>query len=233
MKNSFIDKFIESRKRLYHNALPDIRKECEEGGCGVTGFACSVPVGGRHIFEPSRLMHNRGNGKGGGIAAVELIAADLGVSQSVLDDCYMIQVALLESEARGEVEKYCLNPFMDIQDEHAIPTLDDYRQVEGLEIKPPDVWRYFVRVKPDILSQFAEQNHFKETNPRKIEDEYIWQNTIKLNRTFYDAQGDKKAFVLSQGRNIMILKIVGYAEQVAQYYRLEDFRAHIWIAHQR
>ena len=31
----------------------------------------------------------------------------------------------------------------------------------------------------------------------------------------------------------MILKIVGYAEQVAQYYRLEDFKAHVWIAHQR
>ena len=32
---------------------------------------------------------------------------------------------------------------------------------------------------------------------------------------------------------MMILKIVGYAEQVAQYYQLENFNAHIWIAHQR
>ncbi|MEJ2068308.1 MAG: glutamate synthase, partial [Deltaproteobacteria bacterium] len=32
---------------------------------------------------------------------------------------------------------------------------------------------------------------------------------------------------------MMILKIVGYAEQVAQYYKLENFRAHVWIAHQR
>lgn len=31
----------------------------------------------------------------------------------------------------------------------------------------------------------------------------------------------------------MILKIVGYAEQAALYYRLADIRAHIWIAHQR
>ena len=233
MKNSFIEKFLESRKKLYPRTLPDIRKESEEGGCGVTGFACSIPVGGKHIFEPSVQMHNRGNGKGGGIAAAELVAADLGVSQSVLDDCYMVQVALLEPESRGDVEKHCLLPFMDIQDGRAVPTLDDYRQVEGLEIKPPDVWRYFVRVKPDILSQFADQNSFKGIAPRKIEDEYIWQNTTKLNRKFYDAQGEKKAFVLSQGRNMMILKIVGYAEQVAQYYRLDDFRAHIWIAHQR
>ena len=32
---------------------------------------------------------------------------------------------------------------------------------------------------------------------------------------------------------MMILKIVGYAEQVAQYYKLENFKAHVWIAHQR
>ena len=131
MKTSFIEKLLESRKRLYHNSRPDTRKACEEGGCGVTGFACSVPVGGKHIFEPSRLMHNRGNGKGGGIATAGLIAADLGVSQSVLDDCYMIQVALLEPEARADVEKHCITPFMDTHDGYAVPTLDDYREVEG------------------------------------------------------------------------------------------------------
>jgi glutamate synthase domain-containing protein 3 len=32
---------------------------------------------------------------------------------------------------------------------------------------------------------------------------------------------------------MMIMKIVGYAEQVVQYYQLDDFKAHIWIAHQR
>ena len=32
---------------------------------------------------------------------------------------------------------------------------------------------------------------------------------------------------------MMILKIVGYAEEAALYYQLLDFKAHIWIAHQR
>ncbi len=31
----------------------------------------------------------------------------------------------------------------------------------------------------------------------------------------------------------MILKIVGYAENVVRYYKLDDFQAHVWIAHQR
>jgi len=31
-------------------------KREEEGGCGVTGFACSIPVRGKHIFEPSKQI---------------------------------------------------------------------------------------------------------------------------------------------------------------------------------
>ena len=72
MKNSIqIKNIINSRKDLIRD-LPSIgRSEMEaEGGCGVTGFACNIPVRGKHIFEPSRQMHNRGNGRGGGIAAM-------------------------------------------------------------------------------------------------------------------------------------------------------------------
>jgi len=31
-------------------------------------------------------------------------------------------------------------------------------------------------------------------------------------------------------RNLSVLKIVGYAEQVAEYYQLESETAHVWIA---
>ena len=69
-----------SRAKLIGNfPEPPLWKAEEEGGCGVTGFACSIPVSGRHIIEPSCQMHNRGNGKGGGIAAVGLSPEDLGV----------------------------------------------------------------------------------------------------------------------------------------------------------
>ena len=67
----------------------------------------------------------------------------------------------------------------------------------------------------------------------KAEEEFIFQNTYQLNLALYSSLGEKRAFVLSHGRNMMILKIVGYAEQVAQYYQLENFKAHSWIAHQR
>jgi glutamate synthase domain-containing protein 1 len=230
---SFADKIILSRRNLFPEPPSRHSKAEEEGGCGVTGFACNIPVGGKHIFEPSRQMHNRGNGKGGGVAAVGLIPGDLGVTEKVLHECYFIQIALLDIEAQKEVEEKFVTPYMDVAFGHRIPTLDDYRDVEGLEIRPPDVWRYFVRVRPDVLSEFAQRSGLEKMDPRKVEDEFIWQNTIQLNRTFYNTLGEKRAFVLSQGRNMMILKIVGYAEMVAQYYRLEEMRAHVWIAHQR
>ncbi|MBW2259804.1 MAG: glutamate synthase, partial [Deltaproteobacteria bacterium] len=181
MKTSFADKILQARGSLYTNPPPLQYKDAEEGGCGVTGFACSVPVGGKHIFEPSRLMHNRGNGKGGGIAAAGLVAEDLSVSQEVLDEYYLVQVALLDPSVREAMEEQFIAPHMNIALDHRIPTVDDYREVEGLEIRPPDVWRYFVRVKPDILSSFAKKNKLEEMDARKVEDEFIWQNTIRLN----------------------------------------------------
>jgi len=33
-----------------------------------------------------------------------------------------------------------------------IMPLDDYRQVPGLEVEPPEVWRYFVRARPAALA---------------------------------------------------------------------------------
>ncbi len=209
------------------------KKPAEEGGCGVTGFISSIPVSGRHIYEPSIQMHNRGNGKGGGIAAVGLSAEALGVSQEVLDSHYLLQVALLDPDCRPQVEAANIEPFLEVHKAEAISTVDDYRQVEGLDVRPPDVWRYFVRVKKQALERFVEKNGFQELDPRKAEDEFIYQNSVRINQQFYASLGEQQAFVLSHGRNIMILKIVGYAEKVVEYYQLEDFKAHGWIAHQR
>lgn len=228
---NFAEKIIRSRKNLANGILT--RKTEEEGGCGVTGFVCSIPVSGKHIFEPSIQMHNRGNGKGGGIAAVGFSHKEIGITKDVLENDYMLQIALFDTQVRQQVENEYITPFFDIDEGGRIPTVDNFRDIEGLEIKPPDVLRYFVRVKPAILDQFIEKNNLQDIDLAKVEDEFIYQNTFKLNQKFYASLGEKKAFVLSHGRNMMILKIVGYAEQVVKYYKLEEFKAHIWIAHQR
>ncbi len=112
-----IQKLLESKKRLVRNLeLPcSVAKGEEEGGCGVVGFCCTQPVAGRHIYEPSRLMHNRGNGKGGGIAAVGLVPEQLGVSREILDTCYMIHVAYLDPEVRPALEEKYITPHFDVK----------------------------------------------------------------------------------------------------------------------
>jgi hypothetical protein len=161
-----------------------------EGGCGVTGFASSIPVGGRHIYEPSIQMRNRGNGKGGGIAACGLVPEDLGVSPRVLEEDYILQVALLDPEARGEVEKKYIEPYFHVDQGGLIPTVDDHRDVPLLEVRPPDVARYFVRVKPRVLERFAEQKGLADLPERDVEDEFVYQNSVRLNDEFYASLGE-------------------------------------------
>jgi glutamate synthase domain-containing protein 1/glutamate synthase domain-containing protein 3 len=235
MNSDNIKSILASKKNL-NNALqlPDKSSAMEaEGGCGVVGFCCTEPVPGKHIYEPSRLMHNRGNGKGGGIAAVGFIPEQLGVSREVLDDCYMLHIAYLDPTARGDVEKKYIDPVFDIKKSAKLDTVDDWKSVPGLEVKPPDVYRYFVRVKEIVLSKFISENTFNNLEHRDAEDEFVNQNSFKLNHEFYVSAKKQTAFVMSQGRNIMILKVVGFAEAVTQYYKIDELCAHVWIAHQR
>lgn len=231
---NFADKIIDSRQWMMDGWSPSEPPHTdEEGGCGVTGFACSIPVAGRHIYEPSVQMHNRGNGKGGGIAAVGLVPEQLGVSREILTNDYLLNIALLDPSCKANVEADFITPMFDVHHSDMLDHIDDYRDIAGLEVRPPDVARYFVKPKPEVLKRFAEERGLTGLLERDIEEEFVFQNTFALDSKYYAALGDKQAFVLSHGRDQMILKIVSYAEQIVTYYKLEDFKAHVWIAHQR
>ncbi len=233
-KGEYAERIVASRvKQMGRSEFSSNLKREDEGGCGVTGFASSIPVAGRHIFEPSVRMHNRGNGKGGGIAAVGFNPDMLGVTQGVLDSHYLLNLALLNPDSLDAVKKSLVMPFFDVAKEEMLDHIPDYRELEGLEVKPPDIWRAFVRVKPDVLKQFKDENGLNGMPDRWAEDEFVSRNSATLNKRFYSSLGEKQAFVMSHGRNMMILKIVGYAENVVRYYKLDDFPAHVWIAHQR
>ncbi|KUG21795.1 glutamate synthase putative glxc chain [hydrocarbon metagenome] len=227
-----VEKILKSRTEICSQVPPLIPNTEEEGGCGVTGFICSIPVTGKNIFEPSVQMHNRGNGKGGGIGAVGFVPEAMGVTRQVLQDDYMLHIALLDLSVKTEIEETYIKPFFKIDKAEQLDTIDDYRGI-GLDVRPPDVMRYFVRVKDEVLDRFISDNKFSSLERRDAEDEFVYQNSFKINTHYYASLGEKKAFVMSHGRNMMILKIVGYAENVVKYYKLEDFKAHAWLAHQR
>ncbi|MGD2245596.1 MAG: glutamate synthase [Candidatus Aminicenantes bacterium] len=232
MKTEDIRRLLDSREKLSPPAHYS-HKQAMEGGCGVVGLACDEQISGRHIMQSLIQMHNRGNSKGGGIAVFGLNPEQLGVSQKILEEDYMIQVAFLDPETRKDVEKEFIYSSLEVHSHHRLPTVNDFRDVSGLDVQPPEVWRYFCRVKEDVLSHFILIHDLETLEREKAEDEFIYQNTYELNKKFYSALGEKKAFVLSHGRNMLILKIVGYAEQVIQYYQLGNLDAHVWIGHQR
>jgi glutamate synthase domain-containing protein 1/glutamate synthase domain-containing protein 3 len=232
--NDIAEKLLATRSQVYSRTEPlPLSKSAEEGGCGVTGFACTVPLAGRFIYEPSIQMQNRGNGKGGGIAAVGLVPEQMGISREVLDSHYLLQIALLDSTCHAELERQYILPNFDVALSTRQAHIDDYRDIPGLEVCPPDVHRYVVRAKPDVLKKFAGDTGLGSLSPRDLEDEFIWRNSYRMNDAYYASLGDKRAFVLSHGRDLLVFKLVGYAEQNVEYYQLQDFKAHAWIAHQR
>src|SRR5512141_1652478 len=130
MSNPFAHKLIESRRALMAG-LPDRQRaeEAAEGGCGVVGLAANIPIPGRHVLAASRQMHNRGNGKGGGIAMVGLDPVQARVDAANLRSHYLIQVALLDPGARAEVEGVFLLPNFDIAQAYQLPSVEDYREI--------------------------------------------------------------------------------------------------------
>ena len=121
----------------------------------------------------------------------------LGVSREVLDEYYMLHVAFLDAGVRPELERKYISPYFDVAASSKLETLDDWTSVPDLEVKPPDVWRYFVRVKKDVLDSFVSRNELVKLSRGEAEGEFVNQNSIRLNQEFYASLGEKKAFVLS------------------------------------
>jgi len=224
---------VGSRSWMNSHASPEeVRLLEAEGGCGVVGVASSVPVAGRHLLNPLVQMHNRGNGKGGGIAAVGLQPEQMGVSKKVLENDYLIQVAYLKPAVREALETEFIKPNYKVDKKYIVDTASDKQFLSSLEVRPPEVWRYFCRAKKEPLDTFIKKNSLAKLDPRRAEDEFVYQTSFKINTKYY-ASSEMSAFVMSHGRDMMVMKIVGYAEDVVKFYRLEDLKAHIWIGHQR
>src|SRR6266487_3185326 len=122
-------------------------------------------------------MRNRGNGKGGGIAALGLVPEQLGVSEKILEEDYILQVAYLDRSCRRQVEDAHIRPFFQVDHESKVVPVEDFRSIPGLEVEPPEVYRYFVRVKPEVLADFARKNNLGRLKNSELEDELIYQNS--------------------------------------------------------
>jgi glutamate synthase domain-containing protein 1 len=123
-------------------------------------------------------------------------------------DYYAFHIMYLSREAKQEVESFLKRQFRVIAAEE-VPT-----KTTLAIVNPPLVWRYFLEIE--------HQNGSGHSG-----DDYVVEMVMKINL------GMKDAFVFSSGKNMAVFKGVGYPEEIAEYFCLEQYKGYIWTAHGR
>ncbi|MBI2866532.1 MAG: glutamine amidotransferase family protein [Chloroflexi bacterium] len=124
-------------------------------------------------------------------------------------DEYVLHLMYLAPSAKEAVEAFLEGNFFLVHSE-PIPTR------KTAHIGPaPGLWRYFVRV----------DHHGDSAIPS--EDDYVVDRVMKINL------GMEGAFVFSSGKDMGVFKGVGYPEDVADFYRLDEYQGYLWTAHGR
>jgi len=113
------------------------------------------------------------------------------------------------------------------------PTSTNYRDIHGLEVRPPDVWRYFVRVKPEVLDAFVSRQGLEGPEPAQGRRRVCLPERRSGSTRLTTMLSGSRKLLSFPTKEFLHSEDRGYAEQVVQYYKLDDFKSHIWIAHQR
>lgn len=177
--------------------------------CGLTGFISrsGKQVEGSVIIRSIALMHDRGNGLGGGFAAYGIYPA--------YKDFFAFHLMYENGMALQLTEEY-LECHFSIEQHEDIPT----RRTPAI-VNPPVFKRYFA--KPLETEEYREAREFQNMTDEDI----IVSHVMRINN---EIDG---AFVVSSGKNMGAFKGVGYPEDIAEFFRLEEYSGHIWTAHNR
>ena len=183
--------------------------EKDISNCGLTGFIAKDGelIGGEVIMRSIALMHDRGNGLGGGFAAYGIYPD--------FKEFFAFHLMYESSMAQQLTEEY-LNENFFVEQQEDIPT----RRVAAI-VNPPAFKRYFV--KPLETEDYKEAIDFQNMT---IED-LIVSHVMRINN---EIEG---AFVVSSGKNMGAFKGVGYPEEIADFFRLEEYSGYTWTAHNR
>jgi glutamate synthase domain-containing protein 1 len=122
-------------------------------------------------------------------------------------DYYAFHIMYLSRDAKEKTDRTLAASFNIIYDEEMQTRPANVRD-------PPLVWRYFVqpkRKRPENLT---------------VED-YVIQAIMRINTE------TGKAFVFSSGKNMGVFKGVGFPEDVADFFCLEDYQGYLWTCHGR
>ncbi len=125
-------------------------------------------------------------------------------------DFYALHMFFDSRATRKECEALLKEGFEIVKSE-IIPT----RKIPAITDEPI-IWRYFVTPLPSVLSS------------RQLDEKEFVARTVMQINAHLDG-----AYVFSSGKNMGAFKAVGFPEDVAVFYRLEEYEGYCWTAHGR
>jgi glutamate synthase domain-containing protein 1 len=175
-------------------------------GCGVFGVINTKRglISGDMPINAMASMRDRGNGLGGGFAAYGIYPER--------SELYAFHVMGDDRRALEGAEAV-LRDSMVIHDSEELPT-----RKTAVVKNPPVFWRYFVSAKEEAD---------RPDNPELTEPDYMVDVVMRINNRV------PGAFVFSSGKNMGAFKGVGYPEDMAEFFRLDEYKAYIWTGHNR
>ena len=174
--------------------------------CGIIGVMDRTrrTMDGSGVREALTMMNERGSGEGAGYAAYGIYPD--------YSDCYALHVFFDNPRESKPVLDAALAQWGTVEHDEAIPTRD---QPHLRAVHTP--WRYFFRPDPSLAVPGS-------ATP---EDEIVSALVMRVNAA---RQG---ALIFSSGKNVGVFKAGGWPEDVADFYRIEDYEGYLWLAHNR
>ena len=123
-------------------------------------------------------------------------------------DLYAFHIMFTSWQGRQKTEAFLKDRF-ELTYGEEIPTRPTPAIVDS-----PWVWRYFLDVPP-------------QKREGQSADDYVVDRVMEINTKVEDA------FVFSSGKNMGVFKGVGYPEEIADYFCLEQYEGYLWTAHGR
>jgi glutamate synthase domain-containing protein 1 len=120
-------------------------------------------------------------------------------------DLYAFHIMHLSGEGKKETETFLKDNFNLIYYEE-VPT-----RLSPKFAGAPRVYRYFIKIASE----------------QESEDDYVLERVMEINTKLLDS------FVFSSGKNMAVFKGVGYPEEIADYFCLEQYEGYLWTAHGR
>ena len=125
-------------------------------------------------------------------------------------DFYALHLFFDDRDTRKRCETF-LKEYFEIVRSEIVPT----RKIPSIRDNPI-IWRYFVAPLQSMLG-----------NLQLDEKEFVSRAVMKINTEM------PGAYVFSSGKNMGTFKAVGFPEDVAEFYRLEEYEGYSWTAHGR